>query len=52
VRIGQVTVDGREHDDYDRDGLTVRLPDVPGRVKVRVRIDPAGGAGPARGSTR
>jgi mannose/cellobiose epimerase-like protein (N-acyl-D-glucosamine 2-epimerase family)/putative intracellular protease/amidase len=43
VRIGAVNVDGREHADYDRDELTVRLPDVQGRVKVRVRLDPTAG---------
>lgn len=42
VRIGAVTVDGREHTDYEAGELTVRLPDVSGRVKVRVRLDPAG----------
>ncbi|HEV2636440.1 MAG TPA: DJ-1/PfpI family protein [Actinocrinis sp.] len=52
ARIGHVTVDGRDHEDYDRDGLTVRLPDVHGRVKVRVRIDPVGAVAAAPGSTR
>jgi putative intracellular protease/amidase/mannose/cellobiose epimerase-like protein (N-acyl-D-glucosamine 2-epimerase family) len=42
VRIGAVSVDGREHIDYDAQELTVRLPDVSGRVKVRVRLDPTG----------
>ncbi|HET9170538.1 MAG TPA: DJ-1/PfpI family protein [Actinospica sp.] len=40
VRIGAVAVDGHEHADYDAAALTVRLPDKPGRVKVRVRLDP------------
>ena len=45
VRIGQVTVDGREHTEFDAAALTVRLPDTAGRVKVRVRLDPVGGPG-------
>ncbi|HEU5357318.1 MAG TPA: DJ-1/PfpI family protein [Actinocrinis sp.] len=47
VRIGQVTVDGRDHADYDAEALTIRLPDTPGRVKVKVRIDPVNAVSPA-----
>ncbi|WP_084316376.1 AGE family epimerase/isomerase [Actinospica robiniae] len=50
VRIGHVTVDGREHTDFDAQALTVHLPDVPGRVKVKVRIDPVGTAAGERRS--
>ena len=42
VRIGAVSVDGRDYTDYDASELTVRLPEVTGRVKVRVRLDPIG----------
>jgi putative intracellular protease/amidase/mannose/cellobiose epimerase-like protein (N-acyl-D-glucosamine 2-epimerase family) len=52
VRIGQVTVDGRAHTDFDAAALTVRLPDTPGRVKVRVRLDPVGGPGAPREDAR
>jgi mannose/cellobiose epimerase-like protein (N-acyl-D-glucosamine 2-epimerase family) len=40
VRIEQVWIDGRSHEDFDPIALTVRLPEGYGRVKVRVRLVP------------
>ncbi|WP_203863530.1 AGE family epimerase/isomerase [Planobispora rosea] len=40
VRITEVEIDGSPHDDYDAQALTVRLPETPRQVKVRVRLTP------------
>ena len=40
IRIGAVWVDDVPYDDYDADGLFVRLPETDEQVRVRVRIDP------------
>jgi anti-anti-sigma factor len=42
VRIGQVWINGHEHRDFDAENLTVKLPTTGGRLKVRVRLAPAG----------
>ncbi|OEH93831.1 AGE family epimerase/isomerase [Bacillus solimangrovi] len=44
VKIEKVWIDGKEYDDFDADGLFVRLPQTEKRVKVQVRIVPAVGA--------
>jgi hypothetical protein len=41
IRIGEVTVNGQPHTDFDADALTVKLPIANEPVKVRVRIVPA-----------
>ncbi|MDH6574767.1 AGE family epimerase/isomerase [Kitasatospora sp. MAP5-34] len=41
VRIAAVEVDGVPHPDFHAEGLTVRLGQHQGRVKVRVRLEPA-----------
>lgn len=41
VRIASVEIDGADYDNFDADGLTVKLPDVQQRVKVKVRLRPA-----------
>ncbi|GGL60540.1 hypothetical protein GCM10010129_00080 [Streptomyces fumigatiscleroticus] len=40
VRIAAVEIDGEEHTDFHAQALTVRLPETPGRIKVRVRLEP------------
>ncbi|MGP3684770.1 AGE family epimerase/isomerase [Streptomyces sp. IBSNAI002] len=40
VRIASVEIDEKPYTDFDADALTVRLPDVQGRVKVKVRLRP------------
>ncbi|MCC0099255.1 AGE family epimerase/isomerase [Streptomyces flavotricini] len=40
VQIASVEIDEKPYPDFDADGLTVRLPDVQGRVKVKVRLRP------------
>ncbi|MET9596845.1 MULTISPECIES: AGE family epimerase/isomerase [unclassified Streptomyces] len=40
VRIASVDIDEKPYTDFDADALTVRLPDVQGRVKVKVRLRP------------
>ncbi|MFC4530151.1 AGE family epimerase/isomerase [Sphaerisporangium dianthi] len=39
IRIGAVEIEGEPYDDYDADALTVRLPETPGRVKVKVTVE-------------
>jgi mannose/cellobiose epimerase-like protein (N-acyl-D-glucosamine 2-epimerase family) len=41
IKIGEVTVDGQPHADFDANALTVKLPATNESVKVRVRIVPA-----------
>ena len=41
IRIGEVTVNGQPHTDFDAGALTVKLPAANEPVKVRVRIVPA-----------
>ena len=40
VRISEVTVDDQPYDDFDADGLTVKLPQTDEQVRVRVRVEP------------
>jgi mannose/cellobiose epimerase-like protein (N-acyl-D-glucosamine 2-epimerase family) len=40
VRIAEVAVEDKPHDDYDADALTVRVPDSAAPVRVRVRLAP------------
>ncbi|MEU8463239.1 AGE family epimerase/isomerase [Streptomyces sp. NPDC029003] len=40
VRIASVEIDEKPYEEFDADGLTVHLPDVQGRVKVKVRLRP------------
>jgi anti-anti-sigma regulatory factor len=41
VKISQVWIDGKPYDDFDPKALTVTLPDMEGRPKVRVELVPA-----------
>jgi mannose/cellobiose epimerase-like protein (N-acyl-D-glucosamine 2-epimerase family) len=41
IRIDEVWIDGHSYDDFDADGLTVKLPEGHGDIKVRVRIAPS-----------
>jgi anti-anti-sigma regulatory factor len=41
VRISSVWIDGKEHDDFDAEGMTVRLPNGHGDIRVRVRLSPS-----------
>lgn len=41
VRIASVEIDGADYDNFDAGDLTVKLPDVQQRVKVKVRLRPA-----------
>jgi mannose/cellobiose epimerase-like protein (N-acyl-D-glucosamine 2-epimerase family) len=43
VRIAAVTVDGEPWTDFDAAGLTVTLPEVSGRPKIKVTIEPVQG---------
>jgi mannose/cellobiose epimerase-like protein (N-acyl-D-glucosamine 2-epimerase family) len=43
VRISQVWIDGKPHDDFDAKALTVNLPETEARLKVRVELIPATG---------
>lgn len=40
VRIASVEIDEKPYEEFDADELTVHLPDVQGRVKVKVRLRP------------
>ncbi|MFJ9339321.1 AGE family epimerase/isomerase [Streptomyces sp. NPDC101733] len=40
VRIAAVEIDEKPYEEFDADELTVHLPDVQGRVKVKVRLRP------------
>ncbi|UQX00241.1 AGE family epimerase/isomerase [Streptomyces sp. RerS4] len=40
VRIASVEIDEKPYEEFDADALTVHLPDVQGRVKVKVRLRP------------
>ncbi|MGW1892860.1 AGE family epimerase/isomerase [Streptomyces sp. NPDC002004] len=40
IRIASVEIDGQEYDNFDADDLTVKLPDVTERVRVKVRLRP------------
>jgi anti-anti-sigma factor len=40
IRIGEVTIDGEHHTDFDADALTVRVPGGRKRVKIRVQVVP------------
>ena len=40
IEIGEVTVNGRAHTDFDAKNLTVKLPSTKSDLKVKVRIDP------------
>ena len=40
VTIASVEIDGQEYDNFDADDLTVKLPDVSERVRVKVRLRP------------
>jgi anti-anti-sigma factor len=40
IRIGEVTIDGEHHADFDADALTVRIPEGKKRLKIRVEIVP------------
>ena len=42
VRISAVWINGRAHDDFDAEGLTVTLPEDHGDIKVRVCLSPTG----------
>ncbi|MEU2828849.1 AGE family epimerase/isomerase [Streptomyces lavendulae] len=41
VRIASVEIDEKPYGDFDAEALTVTLPAVQGRVKVKVRLEPA-----------
>ncbi|MDJ0745108.1 MAG: AGE family epimerase/isomerase [Xenococcaceae cyanobacterium MO_167.B27] len=41
IKIGSVEIDGEPYANFDADKLTVKLPDIKERVKVRVQIVPA-----------
>jgi anti-anti-sigma factor len=43
IRIESVTVNGEEHEDFDPNAMTVRLPDSRERLAVRVRVVPTSG---------
>lgn len=40
VRLSDVSIDGKAYKDFDADALTVKLPDVKERVRVKARIVP------------
>lgn len=40
VRITGVWIDGKDYGDFDAEGLTVRLPEGHGDIRVRVRLSP------------
>lgn len=40
IKISEVWVDGKPYTDFDADGLTVKVPDVKHRPKIKVRIIP------------
>ena len=40
VSIGEVWIDGEPHQDFDADGLTVKLPKTKEQVRVKVRLVP------------
>ena len=42
VRIAEVEIDGRPHELFDPDALTVKLPESGDRLTVRVRLQPTG----------
>jgi anti-anti-sigma factor len=42
VRINAVWINGRPHEDFDADALTVTLPEDHGDIKVRVCLSPTG----------
>ena len=41
IRIGEVWIDGHSYTDFDAEGLTVKLPEGHGDIRVRVRIVPS-----------
>jgi mannose/cellobiose epimerase-like protein (N-acyl-D-glucosamine 2-epimerase family) len=43
IRIAAVEVDGKPYGDFDSDGLTVKLPETDGTVRIKVRIEPTSG---------
>jgi hypothetical protein len=43
VRLAAVQIDGRPYTDFDRDNLVVRLPQSDQPLRVKVRVEPAGG---------
>lgn len=43
IRIESVTLDGKPHDDFDADGLSVRLPHSEASIRVKVHLVPSEG---------
>jgi mannose/cellobiose epimerase-like protein (N-acyl-D-glucosamine 2-epimerase family) len=41
IKIASVTMDGEEYTDFDADGLTVKVPQLKHRPKIKVAIEPA-----------
>jgi mannose/cellobiose epimerase-like protein (N-acyl-D-glucosamine 2-epimerase family) len=42
IRIGAVEIDGKPYANFDAAGLTVKLPETPEQVRVKVQVEPAG----------